>query len=413
MSFLMTKKFLFIFLFVVASVFIFLLLRQGDKYKVSISAPAGAEIFVAKDRDSSFESVGKTNSTYSQNQPGTVFVRTVLNGGETRASVELTEEAVAEISLNIVPPLASRRVSDGPLSHLYFEGDFIYGINPNTKALSFINKNNSPDYPDVSFLSSPYTNKVSWKNTKNYTYNSLQYGVQDVVKGELWDNLGGGGEQYTPKFYNFTRYSSKPLVLLGPNSIYLTKNFKTQPQAIIDFEVSGAIFLFSDKESFYVVQTLMGEDHSSLKVISNSLFVYDYDGDKLARVELPDNTGQVLAVLNINKDEYLLLSEFGLYSISAGSTTPSLVQLYDQNTKDMLMVGDEVYLLSTSGLWLYNQTDDTLSLVSGFPENEIYVPDSLTYVDGGFAFSSILTDAALRDIDTPLSSSSIYFVTLE
>jgi len=114
-----------------------------------------------------------------------------------------------------------------------------------------------------------------------------------------------------------------------------------------------------------------------------------------------------------NKAEYLLLSEFGLYSISAGSTTPSLVQLYDQNTKDMLMVGDEVYLLSTSGLWLYNQTDDTLSLVSGFPENEIYVPDSLTYVDGGFAFSSILTDAALRDIDTPLSSSSIYFVTLE
>ena len=49
----------------------------------------------------------------------------------------------------------------------------------------------------------------------------------------------------------------------------------------------------------------------------------------------------------------------------------------------------------------------------GFPENEEYVPNSLAAVDGGLAFSSVVTDSVVRSEEISSAASSIYFVPLE
>lgn len=350
--------------------------RLTDVAQLVVSSEGGANIKLATIKGGEFKKVGTGSATFSTRVAGTYFVQAEKDGRTTQASVVLTKRKTVEISLALNQLTDSSKIADGSLAFPHLEGGFAFGVNPNTKLLAAVPLKNPDSYTPFFFFGVSFVTKVSWLNKDNFLYRS-EGGLGSVNKGsaQLLDPIG---EEI---FVDFTRAEgSRPFVLLTNRALYTqSSSLSSSRKLLTPINSSTSPRLFCDDTYIYLVQPefiYYGDEGTIPDIVKTQITTYDYGGN-LVNNQSVDIFENILRLVRRDNGDLVALTENGVYTIGSGGQVHQ-IPFHFQNTKDLVLVNDKIYILSTDGLWrVAMDNPGVFYLLTPFPSRQDYLEDSL------------------------------------
>jgi hypothetical protein len=382
-----------------------------NKSHVSITAPEGAEILVSENPDEEPESIGTGSAKYSTRKTGDLFIIVKKDGQQTQTSAQLEHRKTKDVNVTLIAQANRQKVADEGLSHIYFGQEFIYGINPNTRSISYF-PTGVNQIPDQNYSLLPYASKVIWTDPTNFTFNTYGEGVKQVVGGNLFEDIDEGEGLGLSEFFDFDQAPNKPLVLLNETGVYLSDGFSIPGTTEITnlSSPSGTLAVFADQDQIYLAnQTFeeVEEESDKPNPVESKVSIFGYDGSEKGNIVLP-KPQEVNKVELVNNKTYVVLAEDQLYFMDKDTRDIQSAPYYFANSKDFIVVNNQLLVLNSRGLWKFDTDKKAYYLVSEFQEDEEYVAGSLTTMDDGVYFSSKSSRESLISGDQ--SKSAIYRV---
>lgn len=383
------KKYIYLSLVValmaVVGVFLYLSYMTAD---LTIRTEDGADIYVSQDRASDFEKIGTTEVTFKTRTYGVVFVRVSKGEAVTERSVELDARGSQAIEVVLKELSGSERLLDKSFSYPYFQGSFVYGINPGTRSLSFENRVDD-QLPEHTFIDVPYVDKVVWESAGRFVYRSPIEGVGVFINGEPspppYPNEG------TTRYFDFTKHEDQPLILLDETGLYATDEDSlgsNSVERIAEFSFDGDASLFADENYIYFANSTFesdGGEGGNPALRETTVTVFNYQGEEKYGFATNEHPQTISQVIDLGNETFLALGERDVLTLNKDTGEVAIDSFYFDNTHDLLAVGEDLYVLSSAGLWQYDHQSASFYKVAGYPEDEEYVKHSLTFSPGSDA----------------------------
>lgn len=389
--------------------------REFNKARLIVEAEAGSKIYLATERGGQFTEIGETKAEFSSDKNQDVYVKVAKDNRATIKSAGLERSETVSLNLTLAPTQPTSRIATGALSFLHFEKDFVYGINPNTKALDYSNLGDKK-FTDLLYLDLPFVRKVSWINKDNFIYATFGTGIGRVKNGAV-KSIASPLNQTSSSYLDFSQYDGKPAVLLATTGLYLLDQpFDARPKNIVSVQITGEPGLYTDNRYIYFTNREFEEpddEGDSPVVVGSFLSVYDYEGSQKYSFELPQN--QSFAKVVDAGTSFAALGGESLVMIDKDSGDLSETSYYFSQVNDILMTSSgQLLLLGTDGLWRYDSERSEFRLLSPLPQGEEYVADSLGLAADkkSLHYSTKISRDALTN-STPGVNSSIYRIDLE
>jgi len=377
--------------FIILTIVLIIIFHTTNKSSVSISTVEGAKIFVSESLQEEPKLIGSTDAKYSTRKSGTLYVLVSKDKSITQTSTEMKLRQNTQLSVELRDVTERQKLADGALAFLYFDKDFAYGVNPDSKSISFVPLGNK-QIPDANFSTLPYASKLTWKDTRNFTFNTYGEDVHNVINGQKFVDIDLGEGQGVVAYFDHSQYAGKPLVLLNKEGIYSVSDFRGEgyKKLVNLYSLSGNVKLFSDQKYIYLANQQFAESRSeganptATKTVITS---YDYDGNKVEDIELP-NPQEVSRVFLVGNSSYVILGENELYFADVESGNIVVAPYYFSGSKDVIYINDRLLVLNKKGLWEFNTKTKAYHLLSEFAEGEEYVANSLIQIKDKVYFSS-------------------------
>jgi len=392
---------------IVVLIFIFI---ELNKAKLVIITEENADIYATQERGAEMVRVGTTKATFKTNSENVVYIEVRSGAAATHTSAEVKRRQTVEVSVDLKEPSSPEKISEGPLSYMHVQGDFVYGINPNTRNFSFRSTKGKGIAP-VSFASLPYARKADWIDNKNFVYSSYGRGVGNVISGRNYMFVEQVSHN-TKTFLDYAKAPNRPIVLLSEDGLYSTSSFRSDDfKQIAPFDFVGSQSMFADSENIYLAIKQFGDEGEGAMPVTTSsvLRIFNYQGNNLKNFDLPLDQ-EVMRVINIDsKGVYAVLTDSQLLLIDKETGDHQNIPSYSIEARDIVELNGKIYTLNSNGLWHVDLSTNNQYLIASFPEHQLYTSGSLLVRSGEIFFSTEQDMDVLR-ADSSMTGSGIYKV---
>lgn len=374
---------------------------------IVFSTAESAEIFT-KQGQGDFQSLGKGKATLKTRDTDLVIAESRLDGQVTQRSVQPERRKSQKVSLDLRPLIKADRLASGPLTSMFLDGRYIYGINPNTGSLSASIVNAGPNDigPPLPLL--PRLLQITWSDVNNYFFATTKRSGGMVINGT--PQLEEGALPY----YEAADTDSGVLGLLANDGFYIAKNLPGVPAArkIVDITPGTSPAIFSDADKIFLVELVYGGSDNDQEATASgtNLQVFSESGDSQGKFELPIKS-RSFALAGI-KNKVVVLSEDNVTLLDTKTGDSRPLSFSFGEVEDMVLSKGRIILLGSSGLWELNPDNAEYQKVAVFPEGEVYVRNSLEDIDGSLYFSTSTSRSELTRTTNISAQSSIYKITL-
>lgn len=371
---------------------------------IKINAPEGSDIFI-KQSDNSFEYIGKTTATYRTRSTDTVFIEARKSDQTTQKSTTPQRRKTTTVTLDLGKLSPITRVADGPITYPLATQDFLIGINPNTNGMTYkkISGRLVPEGQEPSFPILPYLKQIFWFDQFNFVYVTLGFGTGSVVNNQE----PAKNDSYS--FYSGAMLPTKSgVALLGDRGLHYTSGTNVkEAKKIYDLSNKDNYEIFSDSSYVYVTalsfEPIIEEDQQPIGK-ETKLLVFDSNGKKIQDFVVPIKQ-QVQGIATVGNNKLYAIAGDKVFSINMKDRSINESSFSFDVAKDIIAYKDEVFILSTKGLWRFDQSSQDFKKVANYPPSEEYVYGSLTVYDNSLFFSSKLNKYAAYGPD---SRSSVF-----
>ncbi len=382
---------LLIFLILGLIYYVYLILNTST---IIINSTNGSIISVKNVDDKTFIEIGTSNATYKTRSEDTLIFQASSGGQLTQKPVKPIKRETITVNLKFSDLIKPQLFSDLPVTHPLIKGGYLYGISPNSGSLIGQKIDNVRGLP-VQMPLLPFLKQIAWVDEKNFFYTNTSRGGGIVEDGKF---------SVASQNYSVVSLDNGSMVLLGPEKLSLAQNLTEakQPKSIANIPIKSSSSIFTEDDKIYLISRIYDNNTSEGKDLTyNKTLIKSYDGlgkpEKSASLNSED---LVTALASVDKDRLLMLQDnkINLYNFSTESSNE--IEFSFGDAVDLIKYKSRFFILSSSGLWEYVVNDNRFSRVSTFPENQEYVPESLTLIDDALYFSTVASEQALMGQST-------------
>lgn len=376
--------------------------------RLTITAPKGAEVEVRSTKDNKYKKLGSSgNEKYSAWTEVDVSVRVTKDKKSSVKSARLERFRTKTITMSLEPLAIKKSATSSlriprALKDPYLEGEFIYGINPNTNELSFVDTKGRGSLK-YNFIGLPGAKKVFWDDLDNYTYSSTDGRVIFIKNGEKYEPKDTRDHPYA--FFDLAKAINSNLTVLSDGyGVYsldgqgtLSQLQKIKKDSPVELFASGKDVVIAT-ENF--VPTKDTDDITEEVVISKSL------GYRLRFVESSNKLSEPVRfgnVRNINsvatiKDNIYLASSSGInyFNKTSGKTgTLNLGSLPTTNI-NIIDIGGRLLMVNDQGVWRYDFEKQAFDLLTELDGGDYVLGSLAASKDDTVIFSTLTTEGGAR-----------------
>lgn len=380
---------------------------------ITISAPSDSSVHV-KQGSAEFKNLGSGTVTYKTTKTESVFIESRREGALTQKSVTPKRRTNTQVSINVKSLGTTERVAPGPFIYPFISGNFIYGINSNTRSLEAKPlSGDTPDKPVLPLL--PFLKQVAWTDASNFIYVTASKGAGVVSSNQTLSAQGLPYSAITTPNPSVTALAGDGLFLADGLNIKSARKVAEAKPDTDKLLFSDDMYIFFGWVEFEAPDEHGSETGFSLNkpdevkehepgIKGATLMVFDHGGDQKYKLDLALQD-QIYRVVSINENTLAILTSGGMYFVDVSGKDLRKTSFSFGDVLDMQMFNGRLLLLGSEGLWEYSDNQKEYYKVAAYPDGQEYVPNSLAVLGGSLYFSSKASRETLRSNPSALSSS--------
>lgn len=357
---------------------------------IIVAAPADSEIYVI-DNSSDFKLLGKNEVQYKTRSSNEIKFEARKDKLKSQKTVKPEKNKTIRVELAFEKQLSLQSVAKVAMSNFLIEKNFVYGINSNTKSFTSVPINNTNLTSPVTPLL-PNVKNIIYEDGRNFIYVSIGLGTgivenNKVQEDEIFD------------YSNASVINTEKLALLGKDGLYIAnRNDLETAKKINGYYNDSSPSIYSNPNNIYMVSRIYGKTEEGLvpEPLENKIQIFDSNGVKVNEYTI-NTKDKINNVLQFSKDIVVAITTNNIYFINNSTKEISNLSFSFGEVKDSVIFKNELFLLGTDGLWRYRVSDNDFVRMASYPEEQQYVPLSLTVQNNEMYFSTSITDSALKN----------------